>query len=660
MLTPAQKLAAYTAQARAIILARQDPNTGLLPASTAITVHGDYTHAWVRDNVYSILAIWALELAHRERDPVVATELQGRVVALMRGLLLAMMRQAHKVERFKRTQHPLDALHAKYSTQSGEWVVGDGEWGHLQIDATAIFLLLLAQMSASGLAIVGNAAEVAFVQNLVHYLARAYRTPDYGIWERGHKRNEGRAEINASSVGMAKAALEAISGFDLLPGLAPRIGVQADDIAHCRTTLAGLLPRESESKETDAALLSIIGFPAFAVLDPALVEATRERILAKLQGRYGCKRFLRDGHQTVVEDHSRLHYEPGELQRFRRIESEWPLFFCYLLIDAQLRGDTTLAADYRARLEALMVERDGQRLLPELYIVPADRIDAERETPRSQDRVPNDNVPLVWAQSLFLVGALLQDGLVRPEQIDPMGRYRRPWSGVSDGSAAQQRVTVQVAVLTTNPLVQARLASHGIATQTLAQVRAPSQLTHVPVLVRYADELDAALAELGRHDDLGLSGRPRQRPGSLATSLVYRDSANPAALPVVFLPSVFNRQGFYLRLDNRLLVDEIEAELGYLRTHWRAPADQPDAQPLFALLVSEAMLDDQGADTLLDYLRRLTAPRDDAAGTPAWHVGALHTLLAHAVPCPMQGVSAMSSEAAPPPDQTAAAAALLH
>ena len=29
--------------------------------------------------------------------------------------------------------------------------------------------------------------EVDFIQNLVYYVARAYRTPDYGIWERGDK-----------------------------------------------------------------------------------------------------------------------------------------------------------------------------------------------------------------------------------------------------------------------------------------------------------------------------------------------------------------------------------------------------------------------------------------------------------------------------------------
>jgi phosphorylase kinase alpha/beta subunit len=38
----------YYNQAETIILTRQDPVTGLLPAaSTAVTVHGDYSHAWV-------------------------------------------------------------------------------------------------------------------------------------------------------------------------------------------------------------------------------------------------------------------------------------------------------------------------------------------------------------------------------------------------------------------------------------------------------------------------------------------------------------------------------------------------------------------------------------------------------------------------------------
>lgn len=100
-----------------------------------------------------------------------------------------------------------------------------------------------------------------------------------------------------------------------------------------------MLPRESNSKEVDAALLSVIGFPAFALEDPDLIQVTRETIVEKLQGRYGCKRFLRDGFRTAREDPNRLYYEPSELKVFENIECEWPLFFCYLILDACFRGD---------------------------------------------------------------------------------------------------------------------------------------------------------------------------------------------------------------------------------------------------------------------------------------------------------------------------------
>ena len=69
-----------------------------------------------------------------------------------------------------------------------------------------------------------------------------------------------------------------------------------------------MLPRESNSKEVDAALLSVIGFPAFAVDDPELIKHTRTTIQEKLQGRYGFKRFLRDGYKTPKEVHLKLIY----------------------------------------------------------------------------------------------------------------------------------------------------------------------------------------------------------------------------------------------------------------------------------------------------------------------------------------------------------------
>lgn len=62
-----------------------------------------------------------------------------------------------------------------------------------------------------------------------------------------------------------------------------------------------MLPRESSSKEIDSGLLSVISFPAFAVDDPTLLAITRDYIIDKLQGKYGCKRFLRDGYKTPKE-----------------------------------------------------------------------------------------------------------------------------------------------------------------------------------------------------------------------------------------------------------------------------------------------------------------------------------------------------------------------
>lgn len=90
---------------------------------------------------------------------------------------MAMMQQKENVEKFKISQNPLDALHAKYSSITGQTVVGDNEWGHLQIDAISLYILVLAQMTAAGLQIIFSLDEVAFVQNLVFYIESAYCIP---------------------------------------------------------------------------------------------------------------------------------------------------------------------------------------------------------------------------------------------------------------------------------------------------------------------------------------------------------------------------------------------------------------------------------------------------------------------------------------------------
>lgn len=559
----------YYQQVVTVILARQNPVTGLLPASTAVNIHGDYTDAWVRDNVYSILAVWGLALAYRkiDEDQGRTYELEQSVVKLMRGLLFSMMQQAPKVEQFKEKQDPVQALHAKYDTATGGTVVGDDEWGHLQLDATSLYLLMLAQMTASGLQIVFTLDEVNFVQNLVYYIGRAYRTPDYGIWERGNKLNHGKPELNASSVGMAKAALEAMQGINLFGvrgGQSSVIHVLPDEIARTRITLESLLPRESGSKEVDAAILSVISYPAFAVDDGELVERTRSKIVDKLQGRYGCKRFLRDGHQTVIEDTTRLHYEREELKQFEHIECEWPLFFTYLWLDGLFRGDRAQIQFYGEQLQALTCDRDGVGLLPELYYVPADCLAAERQTPGSQPRLPNENVPLVWAQSLYFLGQFLQDGLLKPADLDPLGRFLK--------LGEHRSPIVQIALLAEDKALQAELATYGLPTQVLEELH--------PVQVFPSWELSALYAQIGRNPKLGLSGRPIRRLRSLSTSRIFRVQGEV----VVFLPSFLDPQRFYLTLDYHFLVSQIRSELAYIYDHWREPG-----RPTVTLVLTHTM-----------------------------------------------------------------------
>ncbi len=574
-----------------IILSRQDAITGLLPASTAVNAHGDYTDAWVRDNVYSILSVWGLALAYRKANPNHHRSylLAQSVVKLMRGLLTSMMRQSDRIEAFKQTHNPTDALHAKYGTKTGLAVVGDNEWGHLQLDATSLFLLMMAQMIASGLRIVYTLDEVNFVQNLVHYISDTYCTADYGIWERGNKINHGTTEINGSSVGMAKAALEAMDGFNLFGNIASQeavIHVILSDIARSRFTLQGLLPRESNSKETDAALLSIIGYPAYAVEDEKLLKRTRDKILKKLVGNYGCKRFLLDGHQSSIEDSTRLHYEPTELSEFKDIESEWPLFFTYLLLDALMREDREQVEHWKAKLEGLFVEQDGQRLLPELYIVPLELIEAEKANPNSQIRIPNENIPLVWAQSLYMLSDMIMDGLLEPEDIDPLNRRQRIGYKTNPISL--------VPILAENEAVKQQLEALGFKSETLDEVK--------PIRIAHANQLSLLHTMLGKNEKLALSGRPFMVARSMTTARLHL----LAGEKTIFLPYYFNPQGFYFSNDNRLLVEHFRASLQFLYKQWDSAG-----QPIIPMLVREAMFSEVDREALIELLKDLEQGESD-------------------------------------------------
>ena len=557
-----------------VVLSRQHPITGLLPASTAHTVHGNYADAWVRDCVYSIQCVWGLALAHRRLRGASRRvyELEARVLQLMRGLLNAMLRQASKVERFKHSLHRLHAIHAKFDTATGAAVVADDGWGHLQLDATALFLLQLAQLTRSGLVVVQSSHERDFVQNLVYYVARAYRVADYGIWERGDKGNHGLPERNASSIGLVKAALESLEGLDLYgPHGDGRscLVIPHDAIVRLRRALDALLPRESASKEVDSACLAVIGYPAWAVDDPELRRRTRAKIRAELGGAYGYKRFRRDGHQTVVEDHTRLHYEREELAEFEHIECEWPLFWAYELITACCEERWEEARQWRQRLHEVSLEQAEGALLPELYLVPEAAIAAERHQPGSQRRLANPNVPLLWTQSLTWLSDLLIAGLISPEDLDPTGR-RRPSTLGAD--------RVLVALVPANSAIAASLEAAGLPLAHGPSSTTGPSSTNPAIRIGGSQELAMRMAQVGANPALGLSGHPPVRMETMATARLYRQETSCFA----FFPAVLEEDTFYLADDPEQLVDAVTAELRLLQRHWRG-----SGSPLLLLPIAE-------------------------------------------------------------------------
>uniref|UniRef100_A0A674C494 Phosphorylase b kinase regulatory subunit n=1 Tax=Salmo trutta TaxID=8032 RepID=A0A674C494_SALTR len=556
------KLDNYARMVTKTILRHQDPVTGLLPGDP------ETHHAWVRDNVYGILSVWALSLAYRknadrDEDKAKAYELEQNVVKLMRSLLQCMMRQIDKVEKFKYSKNKADCLHAKYDSQTTATVVGDDEWGHMQVDATSIFLLFLAQMTASGLHIVYTRDEVDIIQNLMFYIEAAYKVADFGMWERGDKTNQGIPEINVSSIGMAKAALEALDGLNLFGakgGHESVVHALADDIQRCTSILSSMLPRASTSKEVDAGVLSIISYPAFAVEDIDIVNMTKEEIISKLQGRYGCCRFLRDGHKTPKEDPSRIYYESSELKLFENIECEWPLFWTYLILDGIFINSPEQVQEYRDALEAITIkQKDGLSLVPELYSVPADKVDEEYVNPHSVERVPMGKLPLMWGQSLYILGNLMADGFLAPGEIDPLNRRL--------STVSKPDVVVQVSILAETDHIKHLLMKQGIDAETLEDIH--------PIRVQPSRVLSHIYA--------------RYR---LMLALI-------AFVPVYVTLS----QEFYLALDNHMILEMLRNDLSYLASRWRITGC-----PTVSFPISSNMLTDDHKEldpAVLAVLRKL-------------------------------------------------------
>uniref|UniRef100_A0A8B9NAP5 Phosphorylase b kinase regulatory subunit n=1 Tax=Accipiter nisus TaxID=211598 RepID=A0A8B9NAP5_9AVES len=413
-------------------------------------------------------------------------------------------------------------------------------------------------------------------------------------------------EDEKMSVEQTSAALEAIDELDLFGahgGHKSVIHVLPDEVEHCQSILYSMLPRASTSKEIDAGLLSIISYPAFAVEDLNLVNVTKSEIISKLQGRYGCCRFLRDGYKTPREDPSRLHYDPAELKLFENIECEWPVFWTYLLIDGVFNEDKIQVQEYREALEGILIrEKNGIVLMPELYAVPPEKVDEEYENPHSVDRVPVGKLPHLWGQSLYVLSCLLAEGFLAAGEIDPLNRRF--------STGFKPDVVVQVTVLAESNQVKNLLQEHGINVQSIADIH--------PLRVQPARILSNLYTMLGRNKNMKLSGRPHRHIGVLGTSKLYVIRNQIFA----FTPQFTDQHHFYLALDNQMIVEMLKTELAYLTSCWRMTG-----RPTLTFPITHTMLVDDGTDIHPAVLATIRKLEDGYFGGARVKIGKLSEFL---------------------------------
>ncbi|XP_056873369.1 phosphorylase b kinase regulatory subunit beta isoform X1 [Takifugu flavidus] len=618
-----EKLDRYYRAVKTTILNYQSPTTGLFPVKTCSTCK----EAKVRDSLYCAASAWALALAYRRIDDDMGRthELEHSAVKCMRGILYCYMRQADKVEQFKQDPSPTKCLHSVFNVDTGDEVHPYRDYHHLQIDAVSLFLLYLVEMICSGLQIIYNTDEVSFIQNLVFCVERAYRVPDYGMWERGSKYNNGSTELHSSSVGLAKAALEAINGFNLFGNQGCSWSVIFVDLdAHNRNrqTLSSLLPRESRSHNTDAALLPTISYPAFAVDDDALYSQTLDKIVRKLRGKYGFKRFLRDGYRTANEDKNRRYYKPAEMKLFDGIECEFPIFFIFMMIDGVFRGNKAQVKEYQDLLEPIIFQSyEGHAIIPKYYYVPADFVEAEQSKHGSQKRFPSnagrDGKIFLSGQALYNLAKLLVDELISPKDIDPIHRYvprqdqRNVSMRYSNQGPIENDVMVQVALIAESQRLQVFLNTYGIQTQTPQQVE--------PIQIWPQKELVKAYRFLAVNKKLGLTGRPERPVGCIGTCKIYRILGKT----VVCYPIVFDLSDFYLSQDVMLLIDDIKNALQFIKQCWKM-----QGRPLFLVLIREDNIKGSRFNPVLDMLASF---KKGNIGGVKVHVDRLQTLISGAV-----------------------------
>lgn len=332
-------------------LSQLQAGSGLFRAS-ARTVKTGYDKAWLRDNFYECLAFEYLG----KWDVVRQT---------YRAILDIFLKHEKKIDSaiLQKPQEKYQYIHARFHPDTFDefWE----EWGNKQNDAIGAILFRIGELEQhQNFRLIETVADKRIVQKLVQYLQSIeyWQDHDNGMWEE----NE---EIHASSVGACVAGLKKIKELGIF---------EVDDelIQQGEATLRKLLPRESEKKFVDLALLSLI-YPYDVVTEPE-----RDHILENVE--YHLVKEL-----GVLRYKGDYYYNRDKIDGTSQ-EAEWTFGLSWLAIIYERLGNKPKAEEY---IRQAMSTVDSVGEIPELYF--------------SNSEVHNQNSPLGWSESMFIVALYL-------------------------------------------------------------------------------------------------------------------------------------------------------------------------------------------------------------------------------------------------------------
>jgi len=320
--------------------------SGLFSASSRGVATG-YDKAWLRDNFYTSLGFEA------------AGDFET-VKKVWRAILDLFLKHEEKINwAIEHKPHATwQYIHARYNPETFEeyWE----EWGNKQNDAVGAILFKLADLELRGIRVLETEDDKRIVERLVAYLntIEYWNDADNGVWEEYE-------EVHASSVGAVVAALKKLSELSF-------IKIPEGMIEKGEETLRQLLPRESATKFSDLALLSL-SYP-YRVLDRPMEDIILQNIEYHLVKDRGVIRYKTD-----------RYYNKNTVDEWSE-EAEWTMGFPWLAIIYANRGDKEKAQYYLEKTEKVLTKENK---LPELYF--------------SNSNKPNENIPLAWAESLYIV-----------------------------------------------------------------------------------------------------------------------------------------------------------------------------------------------------------------------------------------------------------------